>query len=60
MNQLLGRAFLALRSLRYREEGQTLLEYGLIISLVSIASILLLQAIGTFSPSVFNKVTSDL
>jgi Flp pilus assembly pilin Flp len=57
MTHLLVRAFLALR---YREEGQTLLEYGLIISLVSIGSILLLQAVGAFSPSVFTKVTSDL
>jgi Flp pilus assembly pilin Flp len=56
MNQLLVRAFSALRS---DEEGQTLLEYALIVSLVSIASIALLQAIGVYAPGVFNQVVVD-
>jgi Flp pilus assembly pilin Flp len=57
MNQLLMRALLALR---HDEEGQTLLEYAIIISLVSVSAIALLQAIGAFAPGVFNQVTGDL
>lgn len=57
MTQLLVRALWALRS---REEGQTLLEYALVISLVSVASIALLNVIGAYSPGVFNQVAADL
>jgi Flp pilus assembly pilin Flp len=57
MTQLLVRALSALRS---REEGQTLLEYALVISLVSVASIALLNVIGVYAPGVFTQVTADL
>jgi len=57
MNQLLVRALVALR---HEEEGQTLLEYALILSLVSVTAIALLTAIGSFAPGVFDRVTSDL
>lgn len=57
MNQLLLRAFLALRQ---EEEGQTLLEYAIIISLVSVSAIALLEAIATFAPGVLDKVAGDL
>jgi Flp pilus assembly pilin Flp len=57
MTQLLARALVALRS---REEGQTLLEYALVISLVSVASIALLNVIGLYAPGVFTQVGVDL
>lgn len=57
MNQLLVRAFLALHR---EEEGQTLLEYAIIISLVSVSAIAVLEAISTFAPGVFDKVAGDL
>jgi Flp pilus assembly pilin Flp len=57
MNQLLVRAFLALSR---EEEGQTLLEYAIIISLVSVSAIALLETIATFAPGVFNQVAGDL
>jgi Flp pilus assembly pilin Flp len=56
MTQLLMRAFLRLR---YREEGQTLVEYALILVLVSTAAFTLLSAIGGFPTSVFSKVNAD-
>jgi Flp pilus assembly pilin Flp len=56
MIQLLVRVFSTLGS---REEGQTLLEYALVVSLVSVASIALLNAIGVYAPSVFSQVTTD-
>jgi len=56
MTQPLMRAFLHLRQ---DEEGQALIEYALILVLVSIAAITLLSAIGGFPASVLSKVNGD-
>jgi len=56
MTQLLARA---LSSLRFNEEGQTLVEYALILVLVSTAAFTLLSAIGGFPSSVFNLLNAD-
>jgi Flp pilus assembly pilin Flp len=56
MIQVLVRAF---STLRLRQEGQTLVEYALILILVSVAAITLLNAIGGFPPSVFSDVNAD-
>jgi Flp pilus assembly pilin Flp len=56
MTQLLARA---LWSLRFREEGQTLAEYALILVLVSTAAFTLLSAIGGFPSSVFHELNAD-
>ena len=49
----------ALRSLRFREEGQTLVEYALILALVSTAAFTLIAAIGAFPSSVFSSLNAD-
>ena len=54
------RMYLALKALRDGEEGQAMVEYALILSLVSVTAIALLTAIGSFAPGVFDRVTSDL
>jgi Flp pilus assembly pilin Flp len=51
------RTFLALRS---REEGQTIVEYALILSLVSITAIAVLNVIGGFPGAFLTEVTADL
>jgi len=56
INQLLMRAYLRLR---HNEEGQTLVEYALILVLVSTAAFTLLSAVGGFPTSVFNEVNAD-
>jgi Flp pilus assembly pilin Flp len=56
MNQLVVRA---LSSLRSGEEGQTVVEYALIMVLVSIAAITILSAIGDFPFGVFREVNAD-
>ena len=56
MLQTLARAYW---SLRFREEGQTLVEYALILVLVSTAAFTLLSAIGGFPSSVFNELNAD-
>jgi len=49
----------ALSALSSREEGQTIVEYALILVLVSIAALTLLSAIGAFPSSVFQEVNAD-
>jgi Flp pilus assembly pilin Flp len=56
MTQLLMRAFL---HLRHSEDGQALIEYALILVLVSIAAITLLSVIGGFPASALSKVNAD-
>jgi len=53
MTQLLMRAFCNLRD---REEGQTLVEYALILVLVSTAAFTLLTAIGGYPSSIFSEI----
>jgi Flp pilus assembly pilin Flp len=45
--------------LLFEEEGQTLVEYALILVLVSVAAITLLSAIGAFPSSVFSHLNAD-
>ena len=51
---------IALRNLRDREEGQTLVEYALIIALVSIALVAGLTALAGGIGGAFTTVTSKL
>jgi pilus assembly protein Flp/PilA len=53
MTQLLMRA---LRSLRDHEEGQALVEYALILVMVSVAAVTLLSAIGGYPSSIFSEI----
>ena len=50
------RAFL---NLRHREEGQTLVEYALILVLVSTAAVTLLSIIGGFPTQAFSTINAD-
>jgi pilus assembly protein Flp/PilA len=43
-----------------REDGQGLVEYALILVLVSIASVLLLTALGTDIGAVFSDISAEL
>lgn len=42
------------------EEGQTLIEYGLIVALISIVAIIALGTVGTNVTDVFTNVADDL
>lgn len=57
MIQLLMRALASSRL--GEEEGQTLVEYALILVLVSTAAFTLLSAIGAFPSSVFSSINAD-
>ena len=43
-----------------RDEGQTLVEYALIVGLVSIAAIVIMVIMGTEIGNVFTKITTEL
>jgi Flp pilus assembly pilin Flp len=49
----------ALTLVRSEEEGQTLVEYALIMILVSVAAVGILTALGAFSSSAFSSINAD-
>jgi pilus assembly protein Flp/PilA len=54
------RVYLALSSVRDREEGQAMVEYALILFLVSVVSIAVLTTLGKSVSSVFSNVNAEL
>ena len=54
------RAYLALSSTRDREEGQAMVEYALILFLVSIASIVVLTTLGGKVSSLFAEINAAI
>ncbi len=48
------------RNLRSREEGATMIEYGLLASLVSIASLAALLLLGPALAHIFTDVPNDM
>jgi len=57
---MLTKFFVKMQNKMQDEAGQGLVEYALIIVLVSIACILLLTALGSEVGSVFSKITAEL
>jgi pilus assembly protein Flp/PilA len=49
-----------LTSLRDREEGQTLVEYGLILALISVAAIVIMGTVGDNVAATFTDVAAEL
>ena len=54
------RLYLAYKELRDREEGQAMVEYALILALVSVAAVGILSVLGTSVSSIFNEINQDL
>jgi Flp pilus assembly pilin Flp len=54
------RLYLALTSLRDSEEGQAMVEYALILALVSVAAVGILSVLGTSVSSIFSQINADL
>jgi pilus assembly protein Flp/PilA len=52
--------YLALTSLRDEESGQAMVEYALILALVSVAAVGILSVLGTSVSSIFNEINKDL
>ena len=60
LQEMYAQATEAFRSFRDREEGQGLVEYALILVLVSVISIGVLTLLGTDIEAVFNEVRAAL
>jgi pilus assembly protein Flp/PilA len=54
------RMYLASMALRNREDGQAMVEYALILALVSVAAVAILQTLGGSVSSIFSAVNQDL
>jgi Flp pilus assembly pilin Flp len=54
------RAYLAVAALRDREEGQALVEYALLLSLIAVVSIGVLTALGKSVSGIFSSVNHSL
>ena len=52
--------FIGLRARLEREEGQALVEYALILGLISVVAIALLSAVGTDINNILSSVTAAL
>jgi pilus assembly protein Flp/PilA len=55
-----GELYCRIRSLKAREDGQALVEYGLILALVSVVAFLALQAIGVNVTAKLQAVADDI
>ena len=58
--QIPMRMYLALKALRDGEEGQAMVEYALILALVSVAAVAILSTLGHSVSSIFNEINNDL
>jgi Flp pilus assembly pilin Flp len=54
------RMYLAVQALRDGESGQAMVEYALILALVSVAAVGILAALGTSVSSIFSSINDDL
>jgi pilus assembly protein Flp/PilA len=54
------RAYLAVAALKDREEGQALVEYALLLSLIAVVSIGILTVLGGQVSTIFQKVSNAL
>jgi Flp pilus assembly pilin Flp len=59
LRSLVMRSYLAVALLRRREEGQAMVEYALILFLVSVASIAILTTLGGNESTLFSKINAD-
>lgn len=60
MNSLLFGAYLKLRSLLNREEGQDLVEYALVVALIAFGAVTAMQGLSTEINLAFNTISSEL
>ncbi|MGZ4315022.1 MAG: Flp family type IVb pilin [Gaiellaceae bacterium] len=58
--QIPMRVYLALTALRNQEEGQAMVEYALILALVSVAAVAILTTLGGSVSSIFSEINADL
>jgi pilus assembly protein Flp/PilA len=60
VHSLTNRVYLLAAALRDREEGQALVEYALLLSLIAIVSIAVLTALGTNVSTIFSSINANI
>ena len=60
MNTMFLKLYLKLQDLKSREEGQTMVEYGLLAALISLAAMAFLPGIATSLKTIFSNISSSL
>jgi pilus assembly protein Flp/PilA len=60
MNNLMLKMFVKMQTLLASEEGQDLVEYGLVVALVAFGAVAALKSIGTNLGSLFNDINATL
>jgi Flp pilus assembly pilin Flp len=60
MNKLMLELFVKMHCLVVREEGQDLVEYGLIVALIAFGATIAMQSLGTGLNSAFTNISSTL
>jgi pilus assembly protein Flp/PilA len=60
MNNLMDNLIAKLQTLLKNEEGQDLVEYGLVVALIAFGAVAAMQALGTEISTVFSQITSVL
>jgi Flp pilus assembly pilin Flp len=56
----IGRAQLRITALRDQEEGQALVEYALLLSLIAIVSVVILRSLGLQVANIFSSVNTQI
>ena len=60
MNNLLLKLFAKMDAFRALEEGQSLVEYGLIVALIAFGATLAMQSLGSGLNSAFTQISATL
>ena len=60
VHSVASRVYLVVRALRDREEGQALVEYALLLSLIAIVSVAVLTALGTNVSTIFSNINANI
>jgi Flp pilus assembly pilin Flp len=60
MNTMLLKLYVMLQDLKSREEGQTMVEYGLLAALISLAAAAILPGIATSLKAIFSSISTNL
>ncbi len=60
MNNLLLKSFVKLQNLMNREEGQDLVEYALLVSLIALAAIAATKSVASAVTTIFNNISTSI
>lgn len=60
MNVMLTKFYTKLQDLMHREEGQDLVEYALLVSLIALAAVVASRSLGTGISTIFTNISTSI